>query len=251
MPRSNGGPPRLPESTGSATSLPPRDLRDVRTLRRPVIAGAVRVSAPLDMPARRGITRCPSSPMSTNVVAQRVRCIRVRRTSGAESQSARNEIENEMKKGERRVTSTRSRVPAPQLPPPETGAWAWQARALCRGVDSSVFFPPDGERGHARARREARAKDMCRRCPVMEPCRVHALTVGEPYGVWGGLSESERQAVTRESRDRSPATRSPSRATAAGDREHPRADRHGREPTRQGSPATMTRWCASGRDGLP
>jgi WhiB family redox-sensing transcriptional regulator len=101
-----------------------------------------------------------------------------------------------------RATGPRSRAPAPRLPAPDIGVWAWQLRALCRGVDSSAFFPPDGERGHARARREARAKDMCGRCPVVQQCRAHALNVGEPYGVWGGLSESDRQALTGSPRKR-------------------------------------------------
>jgi WhiB family redox-sensing transcriptional regulator len=35
----------------------------------------------------------------------------------------------------------------------------------------------------------------------MEQCRRHALTVHEPYGVWGGLSESERDDIIR-GRDR-------------------------------------------------
>jgi WhiB family redox-sensing transcriptional regulator len=26
-------------------------------------------------------------------------------------------------------------------------------------------------------------------------CRQHALSAREPYGVWGGMSESEREAV--------------------------------------------------------
>src|ERR1700751_509488 len=68
---------------------------------------------------------------------------------------------------------------------------------LCRGVDSSVFFHPDGERGRARAQRELRAKEMCRRCPVIAQCRSHALAVGEPYGIWGGLSESERELLLK------------------------------------------------------
>jgi WhiB family redox-sensing transcriptional regulator len=29
----------------------------------------------------------------------------------------------------------------------------------------------------------------------MEPCRRHALAAGEPYGIWGGLSEAERSAA--------------------------------------------------------
>jgi WhiB family transcriptional regulator, redox-sensing transcriptional regulator len=28
-------------------------------------------------------------------------------------------------------------------------------------------------------------------------CREHALAVHEPYGIWGGLSESEREAIIR------------------------------------------------------
>ena len=54
---------------------------------------------------------------------------------------------------------------------------------------------PDGERGRARADREQRAKELCRRCPVIAQCRAHALAVGEPFGVWGGLSESDRERL--------------------------------------------------------
>lgn len=89
-------------------------------------------------------------------------------------------------------------MPQPhQLPGPVADRWDWQKDGLCRGVDSSVFFHPDGERGRARAQREQRAKELCRRCPVLAHCRAHALAVGEPYGIWGGMSESERSTYTR------------------------------------------------------
>ena len=84
-----------------------------------------------------------------------------------------------------------------RLPGPNADVWDWQIKGLCRGVDSSFFFHPDGERGPARAQREARAKAMCARCPVLELCRTHALAVREPYGVWGGMSETEREALVR------------------------------------------------------
>ena len=77
-----------------------------------------------------------------------------------------------------------------QLPGRNADVWDWQLRGACRGVDSAVFFPPDGERGRARAKRERQAKEWCRNCPVLAECRVHALSVGEPYGIWGGMSES-------------------------------------------------------------
>jgi WhiB family transcriptional regulator, redox-sensing transcriptional regulator len=82
-----------------------------------------------------------------------------------------------------------------RLPGPNADLWDWQLHAACRGMDSAFFFHPDGERGPARASRERRAKAVCESCPVMEPCRRHALAAGEPYGIWGGLSESERSAA--------------------------------------------------------
>ncbi|MCP2165773.1 WhiB family transcriptional regulator [Goodfellowiella coeruleoviolacea] len=84
-----------------------------------------------------------------------------------------------------------------RLPGPNADIWDWQLRGSCRGMDSAFFFHPDGERGPARARREARAKAVCQTCPVLEMCRKHALTVQEPYGIWGGLSESERDAIIK------------------------------------------------------
>lgn len=89
-------------------------------------------------------------------------------------------------------------MPQPsQLPGPNSSIWEWQLHGACRGADSSVFFHPDGERGRARAMREQRAKAICAECPVMQQCRDHALSVGEPYGIWGAMSESERDAILR------------------------------------------------------
>ncbi|WP_090517402.1 WhiB family transcriptional regulator [Mycolicibacterium neworleansense] len=71
----------------------------------------------------------------------------------------------------------------------------WQLHARCRGMDASVFFSPEGERGRARLNREQRAKALCRDCPVLTQCRAHALTIAEPFGVWGGLSEADRNSL--------------------------------------------------------
>ena len=85
-----------------------------------------------------------------------------------------------------------------RLPGPIADMWDWQRLGACRGRDSAQFFHPDGERGPARSRREARAKAVCLACPVLEMCRRHALAVQEPYGIWGGLSESERDHIIAE-----------------------------------------------------
>lgn len=90
-------------------------------------------------------------------------------------------------------------TPGP-LPGPNTDLWDWQLQGACRGADASMFFHPEGERGHDRQRREQRAKALCRTCPVLVECRTHALRVGESYGVWGGLSETERLELLRRAR---------------------------------------------------
>jgi WhiB family redox-sensing transcriptional regulator len=79
-----------------------------------------------------------------------------------------------------------------RLPGPNADFWDWQLRGSCRGTDSDLFFHPEGERGQARTSREEAAKEVCLHCPVCKPCREHALRVHEPYGVWGGMTEEER-----------------------------------------------------------
>lgn len=81
------------------------------------------------------------------------------------------------------------------LPGPGPDFWEWQLHAACRGMDTETFFHPDNERGPRRANREAAAKAVCARCPVINQCGEHALRVREPYGIWGGMSESERDDV--------------------------------------------------------
>jgi WhiB family transcriptional regulator, redox-sensing transcriptional regulator len=71
-------------------------------------------------------------------------------------------------------------------------AWSWRSQALCRDNDFSLFFHPDGERGHARRLRQQQAKRICLQCPVIEACREHSLRSNEPFGTWGGLTEDER-----------------------------------------------------------
>lgn len=84
-----------------------------------------------------------------------------------------------------------------RLPVPLTQTWDWQMQAACRGMSSSFFFHPWGERGSARLERVERAKEVCAGCPVMDACRRHALQVQEEYGVWGGLSEEERMVLLK------------------------------------------------------
>jgi len=79
-----------------------------------------------------------------------------------------------------------------RLPGRNEGLWEWQLHARFRGMDSGWFFHPEAERGPQKERRDADGKAICAQCPVIDPCREHALQVQEPYGVWGGMTVDER-----------------------------------------------------------
>ncbi|UDG98909.1 WhiB family transcriptional regulator [Rhodococcus opacus] len=81
----------------------------------------------------------------------------------------------------------------PHLPRPCTQLWDWQMHALCRNTGTELFFAHDDEGRGARIRRERQAKAVCATCPVQRECHTHAITVGEPYGVWGGTTEADRR----------------------------------------------------------
>ena len=82
-----------------------------------------------------------------------------------------------------------------RLPGPVADHWEWQFDGSCRRESPDIFFHPDRERGPSRSNRDSAAQAVCRRCPVLRTCRRHALQVHEPYGVWGGLTEHEREAI--------------------------------------------------------
>jgi WhiB family transcriptional regulator, redox-sensing transcriptional regulator len=82
-----------------------------------------------------------------------------------------------------------------RLPGPVADLWQWQLDGSCRKENPDVFFHPEGERGPARRNRDSTAKAVCLGCPVLKNCREHALKVREPYGVWGAMTEYEREAT--------------------------------------------------------
>jgi WhiB family redox-sensing transcriptional regulator len=72
---------------------------------------------------------------------------------------------------------------------------AWIERARCIGEDPELFFPV-GSSAPA-IEQTARAKAVCRRCPVIEACLAWALDTCQDAGVWGGLDEEERRVIRR------------------------------------------------------
>jgi WhiB family redox-sensing transcriptional regulator len=79
--------------------------------------------------------------------------------------------------------------------------WQWRLWARCRDEDPTLFFHPEGERGAARKTRQRKAKAICTQCPVVTECRLHSLRLPEAFGIWGGMSEEERDRLRAAPRD--------------------------------------------------
>ena len=78
---------------------------------------------------------------------------------------------------------------------PVTTKWAWQAAAACRGMSIDLFYGADSLRGRSKRAHEVQAKFICASCPVTEQCLTWAIDVGEPEGIWGGLTVEECDAL--------------------------------------------------------
>lgn len=77
---------------------------------------------------------------------------------------------------------------------PTADFWSWRDQAACIGHED-LFYSLEEESKGARRKKEEKAKTVCAVCPVFDACRQFALNSGELYGVWGGLTESERHKI--------------------------------------------------------
>lgn len=71
----------------------------------------------------------------------------------------------------------------------------WQEDAACRTADVELFFSVEEED-------QRKAVEYCQVCPVQQQCLEYAIENREMYGVWGGMTESERRAIIRDVRRR-------------------------------------------------
>lgn len=70
--------------------------------------------------------------------------------------------------------------------------WAEDARCATSDVE---MYP--GFIGAAQRKALDRAKELCFGCPVLRQCREWAMRNAEPFGVWGGMTVSERKRLRR------------------------------------------------------
>ena len=69
----------------------------------------------------------------------------------------------------------------------------WRDLAACRATGPDLWFAETGSRTLA-----AQAKATCAGCPVAGPCLDYALANDIHHGIWGGMTERDRQYVRRD-----------------------------------------------------
>jgi WhiB family redox-sensing transcriptional regulator len=69
----------------------------------------------------------------------------------------------------------------------------WVEQANCKDMDKSVFFPSSNTE-------LKQAKKVCSTCPVSADCLQYATDNALNFGVWGGLGETDRLRLARDSR---------------------------------------------------
>lgn len=93
-------------------------------------------------------------------------------------------------------------APGRLVPPPQLRDYS---RRSCQRTDQQVFFGPGGPEGQkARHRREAEAKAVCARCPILAGCAAWALgdeDAWEQHGIWGGMTAAERERERKARKD--------------------------------------------------
>ena len=77
----------------------------------------------------------------------------------------------------------------------------WRADAACKGMDTELWFPPREKELYKPI--ATISKGICLgkngrpECPVRKECLMYSESMNEQYGIWGGLSHRERNALRR------------------------------------------------------
>ena len=72
----------------------------------------------------------------------------------------------------------------------------WRDRARCVGQDPELFFPI-GDKDEAAKKIIDKAKAVCSKCTVVEECLSYSLETGQDSGIWGGMTENERNTFKK------------------------------------------------------
>lgn len=74
----------------------------------------------------------------------------------------------------------------------------WKLAGLCTTeADPNDWFLSERNDSRATRQRVRDLKAICERCPVRERCLEASIENREPFGIWAGLTPSERDRVIR------------------------------------------------------
>jgi WhiB family redox-sensing transcriptional regulator len=77
----------------------------------------------------------------------------------------------------------------------------WGLQAACSGADTELFFPPRIKHVYDElaktAKKHCNGENGRRPCPVRDQCLEWAITTDELFGIYGGMSHRERNALVR------------------------------------------------------
>lgn len=77
----------------------------------------------------------------------------------------------------------------------------WRVDAKCKGMDTELWYPPRDKTQYKPIADISKGvcfgRDGLPECPVRLDCLLYAENNNEQYGIWGGLSHRERNALRR------------------------------------------------------
>jgi len=82
----------------------------------------------------------------------------------------------------------------------DTAHETWMTEGACHGEDPDLFFPISAS--DAGIDQIRRATSICDHCRVESDCLLYALNNRIKDGIWGGLTEQQRQSLIRSRRRR-------------------------------------------------
>lgn len=81
---------------------------------------------------------------------------------------------------------------------------SWRNNAKCLGMDTEMFFPPREKDTYKAIADKAKSicmgKDGKPACPVRKACLLYSVDSDIIYGIWGGMSNRERNALIRKAK---------------------------------------------------
>jgi WhiB family redox-sensing transcriptional regulator len=82
----------------------------------------------------------------------------------------------------------------------DTAHETWMTEGACHGEDPDLFFPISASDAGIDQIRQATS--ICDHCRVESDCLLYALNNRIKDGIWGGLTEQQRQSLIRSRRRR-------------------------------------------------